>query len=62
MVYEHLIYCKVLELDGDEYWIILLLIDAMEIGVGEYGGHATSMMGIGDVVDGLDVTKVFLSS
>jgi len=35
----------------------------MEIGVGEGdGGHAMSIVGAGYVVDGLDITKVFLPS
>jgi len=43
--------------------MILLLIDAMEISVNEGdGGHAASVVGVGYVVDGLDITKVFLPS
>jgi len=35
----------------------------MEISVDEGdGGHSTSVVGVGNVVDGLDITEVFLLS
>jgi len=41
-------------LNGDDHMVILLVIKAMKIVIREgYGGHATSMIRMGDVVDGL---------
>jgi len=63
LVYEHIFYRKVLKFDSDDHWIILLLIDTMEVRVNERDrGHLASMMGTSYVVDGLNVAKVFLSS
>jgi len=53
----------VLELDGDDHGVILLVVDAMEIGVSEgYGGISASMVGVGYVVDGLNITKMCIPS
>jgi len=50
-------------LDGDDHRVILLVIKAMKIVVREgYGGHATSVMRMGDVVDRLDMAEVSLPS
>ena len=63
MVYEYLLYREVLKLNNDDHWIILLMIDTMKMGVGECNrGHSESMMRTGNVVDGLYVVEVFLSS
>ena len=63
LVYEHLFVSKVLKLNGDDHGVILLLVDTVEMGVGEGdGGHSASEVGVGNVVDGLDITKMFLSS
>jgi len=52
---------EVLEFNGDEHGVILLVVDAMEIVTSEGDkGHSPSVVSVGDVVDGLDVTKVFL--
>jgi len=40
----------------------LLVVEAVEVVICEHdGGHTSSMMGLGDVVDGLYVAEVFLS-
>jgi len=63
LVYENLFNRKVLEFNDYDHKIILLFIDAMEIDVSEgSGGHAVSVVGVGYVVDGLDIMKVFLPS
>jgi len=63
LVDKHLFNRAVFELDGDDHGVILLVVDAMEIGVSECdGGHSTSIVRVGYVVDGLNVTKIFLSS
>ena len=60
MVTEHLFYRKVFKLDSNGHWIILLLIDAMEVIISERDrGHSTSMMRTGYVVDGLNVARCF---
>ena len=49
-------------LNGDDHRVILLVIKAMKVVVHEgYGGHATSVMRMGNVVDGLDMAEVSLS-
>jgi len=48
-------------LNDDDHRVILLVINAMKIVVREgYGGHATFVMRMGDVVDGLDMVEVSL--
>jgi len=48
--------------NGDDHRVILLVIKALKIVTREgYEGHATSVMRMGDVVDGLDMVEVFLS-
>ena len=47
--------------NGDDHRVILLVIEALKIVVREgYGGHATFVMRVGYVVDGLDMTEVSL--
>jgi len=49
-------------LNGDDHRVVLLVIKAMKIVVLEgYGGHATFVMRVGNVVDGLDMAEVSLS-
>ena len=63
LVYGHLFDREVLELDCDDHGIILLLVNNVEIDIGKGdGGHLASVVGVGNVVDGLDITEVFLSS
>ena len=48
--------------NGDDHRVIFLVIEALKIVACEgYGGHATSVMRMGDVFDGLDMPEVFLS-
>jgi len=52
----------VFQLNRDDHRVILLLFKAMEVVVCEgYGGHAASVVGVGDIVDGLYMAEVFLT-
>jgi len=52
----------VFQLNHDDHGVILLVIKAMEVVVCEgYEGHVTSVVGVGDMVDGLYMAEVFLS-
>ena len=47
---------------SDDHGVVLLVIEAVKVVVRESDGrHAASMMGMGNMVDGLDMAKVFLS-
>ena len=61
MVNEDFLDGVVFYLDGDDHRVILVVIKAMKIVVREgYGGHSTSVMRMGDVLDGLDMAEVSL--
>ena len=63
LVDKYLFNRVVLKFNGDDHGVILLVIDAMEIIVGEGdGGHSAFVVTMGYIVDGLDVTKVFFPS
>ena len=63
LVDEDYLDCIIFYFNGDDHRVILLVIEALKIVVREgYGGHATFVMRMGDVVDGLDMMKVSLSS
>jgi len=48
--------------NSDDNRVILLVVEAVEVVVCEgYGRHAASVMGMGNVVDGLDMAEVSLS-
>jgi len=52
----------VLDFDCHNHGIILLMVEAMKFVICEDDRrHTASMMGMGDMVDGLDVAKVFFS-
>ena len=51
LVDKHLFNDVVLEFDGDDHGVILLVIDVMEIVVSEGGGHSASIMKVYYVVD-----------
>jgi len=61
LVDEDFLDCVVSYFNGDDHRVILLVIKALKIVVREgYGGHVTSVMRMGYVVDGLDMAKVSL--
>ena len=48
--------CVVFYFNSDDHRIVLLVVEAMEVVVREGDGrHAASVMGMGNVVDGLDM-------
>jgi len=52
----------VFDFNSDDHGVILLMVEAMKVVICEDDGrHATSVVGMGDVVDGLDMAGVFLS-
>jgi len=54
--------CVVFDFNSDDHMVVLLVIEVVEIVVRKGDGrHATFVMGMGNVVDGLDMTEVFLS-
>jgi len=61
LVDEEFFYCIIFYFDGDDHRVVLLVIEAVEVVVREgYGRHAASVMGMGNVVDGLDMAEVSL--
>jgi len=52
----------VLNFNGDDHGVILLMVEAMKVVICEDDGrHAASMVGMGDMVDGLDMAEMSLS-
>jgi len=54
--------CVVFNFNSDDHGVVLLVVEAVNIIVCEDDGrHAASVMGMGNMVDGLDMAEVFLS-
>jgi len=52
----------VFDFNDADHGVILLMVEAMKVVVCEDDGrHATSVVGMGDMSDGLDMVEVFLS-
>jgi len=52
----------VFDFNRDDHGVILLVVEAMKVVLYEDDGrHVASVVGMGDMVDGLDMTKVSLS-
>ena len=63
MVDEDLFYRVVLEFNRDDHGVVLLVVDVVEIIVDKGNGrHAASVVGVGYVVNGLELSDMFLSS
>ena len=61
MVDKNFLDCIVFQFNRDDHGVILLVINTMEVIVCEGDGrHAVSMVGVGYMVDGLEVAKMFL--
>jgi len=55
--------CVVFDFNSDDHGVVLLVVEAVKVVVREGDGrHATSVMGMGNMVDGLDMAEVFLSA
>jgi len=53
--------CVVLDFDRDDHGVILLVINAMEVIVCKGDGrHTTPVVGVGYVVNGLELAKILL--
>jgi len=62
LVDEDFFDCVIFYFNSDDHRVVLLVVEAVEVIVREgYGSHAASVMGMGNVGDGLDMTEVFLS-
>jgi len=49
------------DFNGDDHMVILLMVEAMKVVVCEDdGSHAASVVGMCDMIDGLDMAEVFL--
>jgi len=52
----------VFDFNSDDHGVIFLMVEAMKVVICEDDGrHTTSMVGMGDMIDGLDMAEVFLS-
>ena len=52
----------VFDFNSDDHGVILLVVETVKVVVYEDDGrHAASVMGVGNVVDGLNMAEVFLS-
>ena len=62
MVDEDFFDCIIFYFNSDDHRVVLLVVEVVEVVACEgYGRHAASVMGMGNVVDGLDMVEVFLS-
>jgi len=53
----------VFDFNSDDHGVILLMVEVMKFVICEDDGrYAASLVGMGDMVDGLDMAEVFLSS
>jgi len=52
----------IFDFNSDDHGVILLMVEAMKVIICEDDGrHAASVVGMGDMVDGLDMAEVSLS-
>jgi len=62
LVDEDFFDCIILYFNSDDHRVVLLVVEVVEVVLREgYGRHAASVMGMGNVVDGLDKVEVSLS-
>ena len=62
LVYKDFLNSVVFDFNRGDHGVILLVVEAMKVVISKDDGrHATSMVGMGDMVDGLDMTEVSLS-
>ena len=63
LVDKDLLNSVVFDFNSDDHGVILLMVEAMKVVICEDDGrHAASVVGMGDMNDGLDMAEVFLSS
>ena len=62
LVYKDFLNGIVFDFNRDDHGVILLVVEAMKVVICEDDErHAASVVGMGDMVDGLDMTEVSLS-
>jgi len=62
LIHKDFLNSIIFDCNGDDHWVILLVVEAVEVVICEYdGGHTASVVGMGDMVDGLYVAEVSLS-
>jgi len=62
LIHKDFLNSIILDFDGDDHGVILLVVEAVEVIICEYnGGHTASVVGMGDMVDGLYMAEVSLS-
>ena len=62
MIHKDFLNNIIFDFDGDDHGVILLVVKVVEVIICEYdGGHTASVVGIGDMVDGLYMAEVSLS-
>ena len=62
MIHKDFLNNIIFDFDGDDHGVILLVVEAVEVIVCEYNGrHAASVVGMGDMVDGLYMAEMSFS-
>jgi len=62
LINEDFLNSIILDFDNDDHGVILLVVEAVEVIIYEYNGrHTASVVGMGDVVDGLYMAEVSFS-
>jgi len=62
LVHKDIFNGVVFDFNRDDHGVILLMVEIMKVVICEDDGrHAAPVVGMDDMVDGLDMTKVFLS-
>ena len=62
LVHKDFLNYVVFDFNSDDHGVVLLVVEVVEVVVRKGDGrHATFVMGIGDMVDGLHMAEVFLS-
>jgi len=62
LIHKDFLNSIIFDFDGDDHGVILLVVEVVEVIICEYNmGHTTSVVGMGDMVDGLYMAEVSLS-
>jgi len=62
LIHKDFLNSIILNFDDDDHGVILLVVEVVEVIICEYnGGHRASVVGMGDMVDGLYMAEVSLS-
>jgi len=62
LIHKDFLNSIILDFDGDDHGVILLVVEVLEVIICEYNRrHTASVVGMGDMVDGLYMAEVSLS-